>query len=268
MPTFVIGDLHGHLDRLMSLLAAAGLAGAAADGRLAWTGGTSTLWLMGDLVDAGPDSIGVLDLVLRLQEKARAVGGQVRALLGNHDLLLLAAWRFPDYVDHATEYEGRSLLDHWRDNGGRDPDLARLTTEHIAWLTRLPAMAHEGDTLLAHADSVLYANYGGTVDEANFSIGAVAAGDDLLALERLLLQFEEQRAFLEDRTDGSERLEQFLEVFGGRRLVHGHTPIGEITGQPAEQIIAPLVYQCGRAVDVDGGIRKGGQGFVYRLDEQ
>jgi len=50
MPTFVIDGLHGHLDHLVSLLSAAGLAGAAADGRPAWAGG---LWLIGDLVDGG-----------------------------------------------------------------------------------------------------------------------------------------------------------------------------------------------------------------------
>ena len=238
------------------------MTGPAGDERPAWTGGRSTLWLMGDLVDGGPDSIGVLDLVLWLQKEAQAAGGRLIALLGNHDVLLVAARRFPD---HVTGHEGRTLLDDWRDNGGRDPDRDRLTAEHVAWLTRLPAMAQAGDTLLVHANSVFYANYGGTVDEANSRIGAVVAGTDPAALERLLVQFDEQRAFVEDRPDGRTRLDQFLQVFGGRRLVHGHTPIGKITGQPAEHISAPLVYQSGRAVDVDGWIRKGGQGFVYRL---
>ena len=145
---------------------------------------------MGDLVDGGPDSIGVLDLVLWLQKEAQAAGGRLIALLGNHDVLLVAARRFPH---HVTGHEGRTLLDDWRDNGGRDPDLDRLTAEHVAWLTRLPAMAQAEDTLLVHADSVFYANYGGTVDEANSRIGAVVAGTDPAALERLLLQFDEQR---------------------------------------------------------------------------
>ncbi len=263
MPVFVIGDVHGHLARLVSLLGEAGLAGSLAHGQAAWTGASARLWLLGDLVDGGPDSIGVLDLVMRLQREAGAAGGRVDALLGNHDFLLVAVRRF---AGRATTHEGRSLLEVWRDNGGRDADLERLTADHVAWLAHLPAMSHDGDTLLAHADSVLYANYGGTVEQANSAIRAVVAGDDAVALERLLHQFEEQHSFVEGRPGGARRLEEFLRVFGGRRLIHGHTPIGKITGQPPERLHAPLIYRAGRAVDVDGWMGKGGQGFVYRLD--
>ena len=54
-------------------------------------GRDARLWLVGDLVDRGPDGVGVIELVRRLQRE-----GDVHCLLGNHELLLLAARRFPD----------------------------------------------------------------------------------------------------------------------------------------------------------------------------
>src|SRR5690242_8301691 len=89
-PLFIIGDVHGQLEKLIRLLRGAGLVGK----DLAWSGGGKRLWLLGDYVDRGPDGIGVLELVMRLQGEAARAGGEVGALLGNHDVLLLSARRF------------------------------------------------------------------------------------------------------------------------------------------------------------------------------
>ena len=89
-PTFIIGDIHGHCDKLAGLLRDAGLV----DADLAWSGGDARLFLLGDYVDRGPDGIGVIDLLMGLGVEAAAAGGQVEALLGNHDVMLLAAHRF------------------------------------------------------------------------------------------------------------------------------------------------------------------------------
>src|SRR5579871_6244279 len=89
-PVYVIGDIHGQLGKLIALLRGAGLA----TDRLSWAAGAATLWFMGDFFDRGPDGLGVLDLVMRLQREAAVAGGQVASLLGNHEVMLLAAQRF------------------------------------------------------------------------------------------------------------------------------------------------------------------------------
>src|SRR5258708_17199932 len=89
-PTYITGDVHGHLKKLVKLLQDARLI----DAEHSWKAGTATLWFMGDFVDRGPDGIAVLDLVMRLQTEAAAAGGSVASLLGNHEMLLLAAYRF------------------------------------------------------------------------------------------------------------------------------------------------------------------------------
>src|SRR5579871_3475958 len=108
-PTYVIGDVHGQLKKLVRLLREAYIVRE----DLSWQAGDATLWFIGDLVDRGPDSIGVLDLVMRLQREAVQAGGQVASLLGNHELLMLAAYRF----GRRSTGLGSNFISRWRQNG-------------------------------------------------------------------------------------------------------------------------------------------------------
>ncbi len=78
-----VGDVHGDFDGLVDILSATGLV----DGDLAWAGGTSVLVQTGDLLDGKSGVRDVLDLMMRLQSEARAAGGDVIVLLGDHEVL-------------------------------------------------------------------------------------------------------------------------------------------------------------------------------------
>jgi hypothetical protein len=52
-----------------------------------WTGGKTHLVQTGDIVDRGPDSRAVMDLLIRLQKQASDAGGAVHCLLGNHEAM-------------------------------------------------------------------------------------------------------------------------------------------------------------------------------------
>jgi hypothetical protein len=255
----VIGDVHGELEKLRDLLRRAEL--ICKDKSDIWSGADSTLWLMGDLVDHGPDGIGAVELVMRLQREAARVGGSVQVLLGNHDVLLLAAHRFGT---RPIPGQDETFRFHWQESGGQEADLQRITPDHVRWLSSLPAMAREGDHLLAHADALLYTRYGQSIAQVNQAMTAVLQSDDAASWFRLLDEFGEHRAFV-DATTGAERAGAFLDTFGGRQLVHGHTPITKITGQPPEAVREPLLYAGDQCLDVDPGMYLGGPGFVYRL---
>ena len=263
--TYVVGDVHGLPGKLIPLLADAGLVdpgGMWGSGPL-WRGGRAALWFLGDLCDRGPSGIAVIMLVRRLQREAAAVGGQVEALLGNHDVLLVAAAAFG-----AESPDGReSFRAAWRRNGGVDSDLAGLTPHLAAWLATRPAMSHAGDALLVHADALFYEEYGDSVPAVNAGIRAVLAGRDPAAWDRLLDRFSQRRAFDSSREGGTERATAFLARYGGRRIVHGHTPIATVTGQSPATVHAPLVYADGLCANCDGGMYRGGPGFVYRLPD-
>jgi len=257
----VIGDVHGELEKLRNLLRVAELIRTDTDGNEIWCGGETTLWLMGDLVDHGPDGIGAVELVMRLQHQAAQVGGQVHVLLGNHDMLLLAARRFGTRPIPGSE---KTCRDYWQENGGQETDLERITPDHVRWLSSLPAMAREGEHLLAHADALLYTGYGKSIAQVNQSMTELLQSDDITSWDRLLDEFSEHRAFV-DAATGTERAAAFLRHFGGRQLVHGHTPVTKLTGQPPEAVREPLLYAGGQCLDVDPGMYLGGPGFVYRL---
>lgn len=256
----IVGDVHGELASLRRLLCNAALI----DECDRWIGSDAALWFMGDYFDRGPDGIGVVDLLMRLQREAGAVGGQVGALIGNHEPLLLAAHRFGE---RPTGYGGTFRSD-WERNGGQPSDLDRLTDAHIDWLINLPAMTLVDRLLLIHADARLYERYGTTVDAVNHAIASVLHGDDVQAWDILLEQFGQRHAF----DDGSDRANEraarflarrFLDIFGGNQIVHGHTPIDKMTGQPPHMITSPLIYADGLCVNVDHGLYRGGSGFVY-----
>lgn len=78
-----VGDVHGAYDRLVEILAVADVI----DSRQRWSGGRTHLVQLGDVVDRGPDSRKVLDLLRRLQDEAPRAGGAVHPLLGNHEAM-------------------------------------------------------------------------------------------------------------------------------------------------------------------------------------
>ena len=254
---YVIGDVHGQLEKLRDLLRGAELI----DKTETWSGGDNALWLIGDLVDHGPDGIGAVELVMRLQQQAARSGGRVQVLLGNHDVLLLAAQRFGT---RPIPGQDETFRDHWQESGGQETDLERIRPDHVRWLSSLPAMALEGDHLLAHADALFYTHYGQSIALVNQAMNAVLQTDDAASWLRLLEEFGEHRAFV-DATTGADRATAFLDDFGGRQLVHGHTPITKLTGQPPEAVREPLLYAAGLCLDIDPGMYLGGPGFVYRL---
>jgi hypothetical protein len=132
---YVVGDVHGYLDELVSALQAQGLVDAAGQ----WCAGTSRLWFLGDFTDRGPDGIGVIDLVMRLSAEAAAAGGYCKALMGNHELLLLGAKRFGDTPVNSGAGTA-TFQAAWLLNGGQKTDMDRLQDHHLQWMARLDAV--------------------------------------------------------------------------------------------------------------------------------
>jgi hypothetical protein len=79
------GDVHGAYDDLASVLRTAGVVDAA----MRWSGGATHVVSVGDLVDRGPDSRKVLDLLMRLEDEAKTAGGGLHVLVGNHEVMNL-----------------------------------------------------------------------------------------------------------------------------------------------------------------------------------
>ncbi|BCL74293.1 bis(5'-nucleosyl)-tetraphosphatase, symmetrical [Jeongeupia sp. HS-3] len=119
MARFAIGDIQGCFREFQLLLE-----------RMAFEPGRDTLYLVGDLVNRGPDSVSVL-------RWAKAHDESVRIVLGNHDLSLLALSagigkaRGGDTMGSVLEVDDAPLL--------------------LDWLREQPLLLNLGDALIAHA---------------------------------------------------------------------------------------------------------------------
>jgi hypothetical protein len=256
--TYVVGDVHGHRDGLADALRAKGLL----DDSDTWAGGSDALWFLGDFVDRGPDGIGVIDLVMNLQKQAEEAGGSVRALLGNHEILLLGMHHFGD-TDVPSDFGPRSFARSWEINGGLPADQDALTDEHVAWLTSRPLLALAADHLLMHSDTLEYLDWGADIDEINASALEVLEGDDISEWWEVWRRMTTRYAFR--GPDGPEVAQRMMDRLGGERIVHGHSVIADQLGIHPAQIEAPYLYAGGKALGIDGGLFVGGPCLVVPL---
>lgn len=119
MAIYAIGDIQGCSASFRQLL-----------DRIAFTPSSDRLWLVGDLVNRGPDSLGTLRLIKNL-------GLSVRLVLGNHDLYLLAT------AEGVTTLRPKDTI--------RDILSASDRADLIGWLRRQPLHYREGSFLMVHA---------------------------------------------------------------------------------------------------------------------
>jgi serine/threonine protein phosphatase 1 len=142
---YAIGDIHGCRDQLEILHAL-----VAAD-FLARPTGSAILVHLGDYIDQGPDSAGVVAL---LAAEPPIPGIAVVNLLGDHERMLLDALDGDRAA--ATDWlwaGGRAALASW----GLSPDLPReawataLPAAQVEWLRTLSLTHREGDYLFVHA---------------------------------------------------------------------------------------------------------------------
>lgn len=121
MAVYAIGDVQGCLETLRTLLE-----------RIDFTPSRDRLWLTGDLVDRGPQSLDVLRFLKKLEDRAIIV-------LGNHDLHLLAIAAGVATARRHNTFQ--SIL--------QAPDRREL----IEWLSTRPLMHNDPDLgfTLVHA---------------------------------------------------------------------------------------------------------------------
>jgi len=158
---------------------------------------TDTLYLLGDYVNKGPDSAGVLDYLMQLQ----AAGYQVHCLRGNHEHELLATIHGTPNANHM-----------WKAEAERDMTLASfgvarpadIPARYVAWMEALPVELELADFVLVHAGY-------------DFALPPAQMRHDTHSM-----LYTKQFVFDPSR-------------LAGKRLLHGHvpTPVAEVQAQVA-----------------------------------
>jgi bis(5'-nucleosyl)-tetraphosphatase (symmetrical) len=161
MSVYAIGDIQGCYEPLMRLLAL-----------IEFDADKDQLWIAGDLVNRGPNSLEVLRFI-------RQLGDQAKVVLGNHDLHLLAVAcgakesKRKDTLDAIFKASDREELIHWLHQQPlihHDKELA-YTMVHAGippqWsLAQAQALADEVASCLRGPDAehFLHNMYGNTPD--------------------------------------------------------------------------------------------------------
>lgn len=132
--TYAIGDVHGCLNKLVELIA---LCRADAGQRPA------KFVFLGDYIDRGPDSQGVVDFLITLQ---RDRADDVICLMGNHEDMLLAAVDAPDWEENWLRNGGIQTLRSYSATTA-----AGIPQHHIDWIRNLPKFHDDGQRFFVHA---------------------------------------------------------------------------------------------------------------------
>ena len=222
-----IGDVHGDLEATRTALRLAG----AIDANDHWSGGKLVVVQAGDQLDRGDDERRIVDLLAALGEEAKAAGGALHVLNGNHETMNVAGdfryvtpGGFTSFAEFAT---------------ANRPELARFSPSergraaaflpggpYALKMSGRPTILILGDSVFVHGGvSPEHVRYG--IERINREVGQFMRGE----IRELppFLQRDDSPMWLRAYSDepllpnACARLEQVLGELGVRRMIVGHT---------------------------------------------
>ena len=174
MPRYAISDIHGCCKTFEKLLF-----------ETLNLQKTDELYLLGDYIDRGPDSKGVIDLIFRLQEEKY----NVHCLMGNHEAMMLE-----------LSLEGWDRF-NWVEQGGRET-LQSFGAKHLGEVPDLYWHFFRNLYLVEELDDYLLVHAGFNFKHADFL-------DDDQSMLWIRNWYRDIKP----------------EVLNGRIIIHGHTPM-------------------------------------------
>ena len=226
MATYIISDIHGEYEKLIQLLEKISFSEQ------------DTLYVLGDVLDRGPNPIKVL---LKMMEMPNII-----PIAGNHEMMGLACLRFlmkevtDENISELTE-KMLELLREWQKNGS-DTTMAEFL--------KLDKNARE--------DIIEYIEEFSTYEEVTIngtSYVLVHAGLGNFALDKPLYEYTLEELMW-------ERADYEKTYFKDCYVITGHTPTQNIKNNPKPGYI----YQTHNHIAIDCGACFGGRLAAYCLD--
>lgn len=213
---WIIPDIHGYLETTRALVEYQIRPGA-----------DDTLYFLGDYIDRGPDSKGVLDYLMSLNAR----GIRSRFLIGNHEEFFVETWKADFEVKSFMGFRGRNpKVADWYRYGGKETvksfgvkKICDIDRKYIDWIEQLEYYIVLDGFVLVHA-------------------GLNFLPDDV---------FSDRRAML-----WAKEFDCIPAKIGGRKVIHGHTPVSH------EFIFETVNGGRYDFIDLDNGVYyKGQKGF-------
>jgi len=131
MPIYVIGDIHGCSKQLKEMWK-----------KIKFNKATDKVIFLGDYIDRGPDSYGVIKFI---QRKQRQFGRKrIVALRGNHEQMAIDALKYPKEIHLFYGNGGCATVRSYEQNGAQ-------LIDDLKWFESLPIMHEEEYFIAVHA---------------------------------------------------------------------------------------------------------------------
>lgn len=215
---YVMSDLHGEYDKFMKML-----------DKIKFSS-EDTLYILGDVLDRGRDSIKIIDYIRKPENK------NIHFIMGNHEFLYMMAYENPSYMIHWLQNGGDSAYKELEEKG------FEYMKELYDYLKSLPKYKIIDKYILVHAGINILDDFKDvTIEEL-----MLVQEDDILLWDR---NFVNSSDYFKDYT-----------------VICGHTPtINYITENKKAKILysqGKIMIDCG-ATFVDSNGRLG----CLRLDD-
>lgn len=215
----VLSDIEGNFEAFRKLLQGNGVV----DDNFNWTFGKDHLVLVGDFVDRGTMVTEVLWFIYMLEEKAKAAGGYVHFILGNHEIMNMS--NDLNYVDQRYIQHAQLLNKPYMQLFGPDAELGR-------WLATKNVVERIGKTLFMHGGISSYMNQAAIpLKELNDMTRAYYT-DTLYKYKdtRLNIIYSDfgpfwYRGYYKPPRAGVEQVDSTLNIYGVNQITTGHTII-------------------------------------------
>lgn len=202
MRTLVVGDVHGKLELLNRLVE-----------EMQYKADEDRLIFIGDLVDRGEDSRGVVECVLALKRESP----NVVIIKGNHEEMMLSALARPD-SDASDMWYANGGIETLRSYADEDGNIS-VPPAHLEFIASLPTWYEDEHAIYVHA-----------------SLPKMVDGSFLhpsMSPDSMELLWARNR--------------RFFESYDGKLVVFGHTITGTLFGERGK------VWQRDCLIDVDTG---------------
>lgn len=259
MATYVTSDAHGHLRALDRALEQAA------------PGADDTIYVVGDMIDRGPDPVGVLKLVRSLPN--------ARVLMGNHERMMLDAL----LTDDPAARGGWELNGGWSTTEGLDALPAEEVSSMIDWIAclplfdvvRVPDRFTAGTTALEHPERTYLIAHAGIdarrarayLADAGVPVGepgGLAEPEEYLLRKMMGAQDPEDLLWIREGFWGEPT--GLVDAEGrGPVVIAGHTP-SILLSSFAERMGGPVLDGDGHARIVEVGACQDTGGIADRID--
>jgi hypothetical protein len=265
-PLFVMADTHGEYAIAVELLKKQKVI----DSKLKWSFGKGRLAVLGDMFDRGPNHTEILWLLYSLEAQAKAAGGAVYVMLGNHESMALGGderYLSPKYLKVRDALKAPNYAALW----SQDSLLGQ-------WLRTKAAVMKIGDYVCLHGGiSAEVVQRGLTLAQLNDSVrsslgdrqpdGFVMSPNGPLWYRGYFPEVARESGSAVATADDVSRI---LDFYKAKAIFVGHTMVSTVTPLFDGRVVAVQVYphrdEATAKPEMQGLLVKQGAFFRARID--